>query len=241
MQRRQNQGSRPQITFTSDFHELVQGDLVPGPCVLRYDPLRLIELGDAADESHHIRAYVRFHPTGSEWQGVMELPAGAPLADLADITGNGFMLTTTFTIPEGCDELEVWFSCTHDDGKTHWDSDHGKNHWLRFGLADIAIDTAKVKTKKAKTSVNDTLEFALNTAEKIDSVEVRWRMTNHPGVPRKVTPLVPGATKGSRRQWTSPGDGIPVAKGAVIAYDIVYRVQDRTHTDDNQGRWYIAD
>ena len=53
---RANQGSRPQITFTSDFHELVTGDLVPGPCALRYDPLRLVELGDDADEPHHIRA-----------------------------------------------------------------------------------------------------------------------------------------------------------------------------------------
>ncbi len=240
MQLRQNKGYRPQITFTSDFHELVQGDLVPGPCVLRYDPLRLIELGDAANESHHIRAYVRFHPSGSEWQGVMELPAGLPLADLADITGEGIMLTSTFTIPEDCDELEVWFSCTHEDGHTHWDSDFGKNHWLRFGLADISIDSAKVKTTKKKTAVTDAFELSLTTTPKIDSVDIRWRMTNHPGSPRVITPLQ-ATTKGGHKQWATPKGGLPVAKDAVIAYDIVYHVEGRKHTDDNQGRWYIAD
>ena len=241
MQLRQNKGSRPQITFTSDFHELVQGDLVPGPCVLRYDPLRLIELGDAAEETHHIRAYVRFHPLGSEWQGLMELPAGLPLADLADPTGDGYMLTATFTIPEGCDELEVWFSCTHDDGHTHWDSDFGKNHWLRFGLADLSIKAAKVKTATKKSAAQDSLDFELVTKSKVEAVKVRWRVTSAPHSPRQITPLVVDAEAASGKTWVSPDGGIPVPKGATIAYDVVYQVGGRSFTDDNQGRWYIAD
>jgi hypothetical protein len=240
MQLRQNAGSRPQITFTSDFHELVQGDLVPGPCVLRYDPLRLVTLGDAATETHHIRAYVRFHPGGSEWQGAMELPAGLPLADLADASGQGFMLTTTFNIPAGADELEVWFSCTHDDGQTHWDSDHGKNHWLRFGLADLSLKTAKVKSSKKKTAAQDALEFEFATKPKVESVEVRWRVTSIPGFPRQTSHLVATPTAAGKT-WTAPAGGIPVPKGATVAFDVVYGVAGRQHTDDNQGRWYIAD
>lgn len=240
MQLRQNKGSRPQITFTSDFHELVQGDLVPGPCVLRYDPLRLVTIGDAATENHHIRAYVRFHPVGVEWQGTMELPEGLPLADLADATGQGFMLTTTFDIPEGCDELEVWFSCTHDDGQTHWDSDHGKNHWLRFGLADLALKSAKVKAAKKKTAAQDALEFEFATKAEVASVNVRWRLTNRPQAPRVVTPLVSASTA-TGKTWSAPEGGIPVPKGAVVAFDVVYRIDGRDFTDDNQGRWYIAD
>ena len=238
---RANQGSRPQITFTSDFHELVTGDLVPGPCALRYDPLRLVELGDAADEPHHIRAYVRFHPSGAEWQGSMELPAGLPLADLADPTGQGFMLGTTFDIPEGTDELEVWFSCTHDGGATHWDSDFGKNHWLRFVLADLTIKSVKVKPAKTKAAAQDVLEVDLVTKAKIDSVSLRWRITSQQGSPRQVTPLVVSSLTGAGKNWAAPFDGIPVPKGATVAYDVVYTVEGRTFTDDNQGRWYIAD
>ena len=241
MQLRQNKGCRPQITFTSDFHELVQGDLVPGPCLLRYDPLRLVTLGDAATEHHHIRAYVRFHPVGVEWQGVMDLPAGLPLADLTDVTGDGFMLTTTFTIPPGCDELEVWFSCTHDDGQTHWDSDMGKNHWLRFGLADLSLKTAKIKAAKKKTAAQDALEFEFATKPKVESVNVRWRLTNAPKAPRVVTPLVCAAETPAGKTWTAPAGGIPVPKGAVVAFDVVYNVEGHAYTDDNQGRWYIAD
>lgn len=241
MQLRKNAGSRPQITFTSDFHELVQGDLVPGPCVLRYDPLRLIELGDAATEAHHIRAYVRFHPLGVEWQGLMELPAGLPLADMADITGEGVMLTSNFEIPEGCDELEVWFSCTHENGHTHWDSDHGKNHWLRFGLADLTLKAAKVKPAKKKTSAQDSLEFEFLTTAEVQSVEVRWRITTVPGYVRQITPLVPSESTAKSKTWTAPDGGIPVPKGATVAFDVRYRIDDRTFTDDNQGNWYIAD
>lgn len=240
MQLRQNRGSRPQITFTSDFHELVQGDLIAGPCVLRYDPLRMLEAHDAEHETHQFQAHIRFHPVGSEWQGKLVLPAGMPVEDLADSTGQGLMLTTIFEIPEGCDELEVWFSCTHPDGYTHWDSDHGKNHWLRFGLADLSLKTARVKSAK-KNAAQDTLEFEFATKAKVQAVEVRWRITSIPDFPRQITPLVAAAEKPAGKTWTSPEGGIPVPKGATIAFDVVYRVEDREFTDDNQGRWYIAD
>jgi len=240
MQLRQNKGARPQITYTSDFHELVQGDLIPGPCLLRYDPLRLIDLGDAAGETHHIRAYIRFHPTGVEWQGVMELPAGLPLVELADPTGDGLMLTTTFEIPEGCDELETWFSCTHEDGHTHWDSDSGKNHWLRFGLADLSLKIAVVKPGDA-TSSHDTFEVKIIAKPKVESVEIRWRITSNSAFPRQITPLAAAAVTPAGKTWVTPDGGFPVPKGATIAFDIVYRVGGHVYTDDNQGRWYIAD
>lgn len=241
MQLRHNAGSRPQITFTSDFHELVQGDLVPGPCLLRYDPLRLLELGDAQNNQHNIRAYVRFHPVGIEWQGVMALPAGIPLAEQADITGQGFMLTTQLNIPEGCDELEVWFSCSHDGGEIHWDSDHGKNHWLRFGLADLKLKTAKIKTSSKKALPQDALCFEFAAKPCVESVSVRWRITNAPNTTRVVTPLEHQSTTKTQAIWATPTEGIAVPKGAVVAFDITYTVRGRTFTDDNQGRWYIAD
>jgi hypothetical protein len=237
---RANRGSRPQITFTSDFHELVTGDLVPGPCTLRYDPLRLVTLGDAAQEAHHVRAHIRFHPLRTEWQGLLELPAGLPLADLADTTGQGFMLNTTFTLPEGCDELEVWFSCTQETGETHWDSDYGQNHWLRFGLSDLALDSAKIVPSKTKKSPQDSFEITLTTHPRVEDVKVRWRLTTSSAFPRQISPLVVRGESADRRTWSAPSGGIPVPTGATLAFDLVYTVAGRPHTDDNQGRWYLA-
>ena len=241
MQVRHNQGCRPQITFTSDFHELVQGDLFAGPCVLRYDPLRLVELGDAADESHRIRACVRCHPMNTEWQGLLELPSGQPLAELADSTGQGLMLSTTFEIPPGCDELEVWFSCTHADGTTHWDSDFGKNHWLRFGLADLTIKLAKVAVASHKNSPQDAFEFECATVVKVDDVKLRWRLPSNASFPRQVTPLACTSSEATGKIWKTPSGGLPIPRGATVSYDILYRVGGREFKDDNQGRWYIAD
>jgi hypothetical protein len=238
MKRRQSKGVRPQITFTSDFHELVQGDLLPGPCALCYDPLRLIELGDSKTETHTIRAYVRFHPQNTEWQGEMTLPAGLPLAEQADIAGQGVMLETAFTIPPGCDELEIWFSCTHEDQTTHWDSDFGKNHWLRFGLADLEVVKAIVRDESA---VQDAFECSFTSLAKVDSLAVRWRLTNFPATPRETTPLEATVQPDGSKLWAPAGGFIPVPLKAVVAFDVTYTVAGRVYTDDNQGRWYIAD
>jgi hypothetical protein len=241
MQHRHNAGSRPQITFTADFHELVQGDLVPGPCVVRYDPLRLVDIDKAHRASHSIRAYVRFHPMGLEWQGVMALPAGIPLAEQADVTGQGFMLSTQLQIPDGCDELEAWFSCTHEGGETHWDSDHGKNHWLRFGLADLRLHSAEVIADSDAQAAQDRFKVALTAKACVEAINLRWRITNVPNSPRAITPLERLASSTTGTDWATPAEGLAVPAGSVVAFDLVYTVKGRRYTDDNQGRWYIAD
>ena len=108
-----------EITFTSDFRELVQGDGAAGPCVLRYDPSRLASKPGGGD-GRRVRAYVRFHPGGGEWEGQMTAPSKAG------------MLETRFDLATDCRELEVWFSSTHADGQVEWDSKFGRNYWLRF-------------------------------------------------------------------------------------------------------------
>ncbi len=151
------------------------------------------------------------------------------------------MLETSFNLPEGCDELEAWFSCTHADGYTHWDSDSGKNHWLRFSLHDVVIETAVVKSPTTKDSAKDAFTCAFATTAKVDAVEVRWRATNIPTLPRVRTPLHASSTPKGLKRWTPAEGTIAVPKGATIAYDVVYRIGDRDFTDDNQGRWYIAE
>jgi hypothetical protein len=241
MNPRQNQGLRPQITFTADFHELVQGDLVPGPCLLRYDPLRLIPADEAGEHDHEIRAYLRFHPSGQTWEGTLLLQDGAPVADLAHARGQNFVLKSTFEIPAGTDEIEAWFSCTHEDGYTHWDSNEGKNHWLRFSLHDIKEQQAVVRPPDKRNPAQSALELDVLTIPQVHTLTLRWRLPAFPERPRFETPLVAtGETKKGKR-WGSPEEGIFVPVGAVVAYDLVYYVGDRKFTDDNQGRWYLSE
>jgi hypothetical protein len=241
MKPRQNQGRRPQITFTSDFHELVQGDLVPGPCELRYDPLRLISADEVTSSKHEIHAHIRFHPSCETWEGTLVVPMNAPLSELASPTGQGYMLETKFTLPEGTDELEVWFSCTHAEGDSHWDSNDGKNHWLRFPLHDIKEVQSAVRPPDKGNLAQSTLEFEVLTVPQVHSLLARWNLPSFQDRPRVETPLVAsGESKGSKR-WTTPEGGIPVPIGATVAFDLVYFIGDRKFTDDNQGRWYLAD
>ena len=56
------QGYKPKLIFTSDFHELVNGDLIPGPCLLRYDPHRVVpsdEIAGLPDTQRPIKAHLR--------------------------------------------------------------------------------------------------------------------------------------------------------------------------------------
>lgn len=241
MKPRQNQGRRPQITFTSDFHELVQGDLVPGPFVLRYDPLRLIPPEEVDGAKHEIHAHVRFHPSGQTWEGTLVVPANAPLAELANSSGQGYMLETTFNLPEGTDELETWFSCTHDHGFTHWDSNEGKNYWLRFSLSDIKTVQATVRQPGKNNPAQSSLEFEVVTIPQVISVVARWHLPSFQDGPRVETELIPTGTQKEGTHWSAPPAGIPVPTAAIAAFDLIYFIGDRKFTDDNQGRWYLAD
>ncbi|MBK7003097.1 MAG: hypothetical protein IPH35_25215 [Rhodoferax sp.] len=57
---------------------------------------------------------------------------------------------------------------------------------------------------------------------------------------RQISSLIATPTIGGKT-WSTPAGGIPVPKGATVAFDVVYCVDGRVFTDDNQGRWYIAD
>ncbi len=236
---RHNVNRRPQLTFTSDFHELVVGDLKPGPCVLRYDPLRIVPRDELHGGNHRIAAHVRFHPTGGEWHGDMIAPASAPYEQLADPMGDGYMLRTTFDIPPGCVELEVWFSCTHADGASHYDSEMGQNYWLRFGLKDLDIKQAKIAVATA-AAATDALDVQIDSVPAVERLSIRWRLANRPSFPRTVSDLVGAATAAGSKTWSTAPGGIAIPKAATVLFDVVYYVNGRKYTDDNQGNWYLA-
>ena len=231
---RHSAGRRPQLTFTSDFHELVQGDLIPGPCVLRYDPLRLLA-ADNCNERHEIRASLRFHPRGGSWEGGLVVPPNARLKDLADPAAQGFMLEASFPLPDGCGEVEAWFACEHD-GRTDWDSKQGANFRLRFPLHDLKITQAKVSASQGASS----FEVNVDSAAVVESLDVRWRLPAQPDEGRHINSLAVASQEGGRKQWRNTAT-LAVPKDAAVVFDLVYRVGGRDYTDDNQGRWYLAD
>lgn len=235
---RHSLGRRPQLTFTADFHQLVQGDLVPGPCVLRYDPLRLIA-SDNCNPQHRIQAHLKFHPSGEMWQQTLLLSANMRLKDLADPAGQGVMLETTFNLPPGCEEIEAWFSCTHPDGHTDWDSDHGRNFWLRFALHDLHIESAAVRPATPNAPQDD-FKLLITSIPAVESLDVRWRIPSVHDQPRQQHALVEIGRDTAGKQWRLIPE-IHVAHEAVVVFDLVYCLNGRKYTDDNQGRWYVAD
>lgn len=148
------------------------------------------------------------------------------------------MIVATFEITAGTEELEVWFSCVHADGTTHWDSNDGTNFRLRFALHDIADIEADIVRRA--DSAQDALALTVTSVPDVDEVDVRSRIASAPAGARRITPLVLSATTATIKTWTTPPGGIPVASGASVAFDIDYRVGDRSFTDDNQGSWYVA-
>lgn len=238
---RRSKGRLPQIIFTSDFHELVRGDLLPGPCVLRYDPHRVVPPGEMKSlpaTQRPITANVRFHPAGGFWAGEMRFAPGSRLVDDYDPTGQGTMLETQFPLPEGCEELECWFSYVGEVGEARWDSAMGANFWLRFPAHDLDLQRAELIARPQEAQ--DQLEVELESVPDVDSVEVRWRYTQISGTPRQQRALEESAAAGGRKSWSTPDGGIPVASGTPVVLDLLYTVGGHTFTDDNDGTWYLV-
>jgi len=240
MQKRRGKGQRPQIVFTSDFHELVRGDLIEGPCVLRYDPHRIVpeaELSSLPRTQRPVTAHVRFNPAGTLWTGDMRFAPASRLILDNDPTGQGTMLEIQFGLPPGCDELECWFSYSDDHGSVQWDSAQGANLWLRFPTHDLDIRKAAIKAQDKEPL--DLFQIEVESVPVVDSIDVRWRYTNAINDKRLQCPLMP-ALFGARKRWTLPGDGAHVAWKTPLAFDLVYWVKGHKYADDNDGTWYIV-
>ena len=235
---RRSAGRRPKITFTADFHELVHGDLIPGPCRFRYDPFRIIPQYDYANPQP-IKYHVRFHPSGGEWEQEGTCPPGVLKPYLLDVAGQGFMLESSFPMPNGCEELEFWFSYVDSKGQTLWDSAGGSNYRLRFPTHDLALERAQIGTPP--NSAVDKLEVELTSLGVVQSVTLRSRLTQPAGQPRKETELVKSSAPGGRTAWITPDGGIDVPFGSTAVFDLVYTVSGRKFTDDNEGTWYLAE
>jgi len=240
MLKRSGGGQWPKIVFTSDFHELVRGDLMAGACVLRYDPYRVVpehEVPELPRTQRPITAYVRCHPGGELWHGDMRFPPAAWLVVDRDPSGRGTMLELDCPLPQGCDEIECWFSYTDGHGKVHWDSAMGSNYWLRFSSHDLHIRKAELSPDPG--GALDVFHLEVDSVPAVDAITARWRYANAINDLRQECPLE-ATIVAERKHWALPGNGVPVAWDTPLAFDLVYKVGGHKHTDDNEGTWYVV-
>jgi hypothetical protein len=234
---RRYKGLPPRLTFTADFHELVNGDCRAGPCLLRYDPFRIVPPNDFASPGA-MECFVRFLPSGNLWQKALSIPRGVLRPEYWDPASQGFMLEMDLDLPKDCDELEIWFSYVESSGGVRWDSASGKNYHIRFPLRDL--DELMGLVSVSLDSAFDRLQVHISSVPEVDSIELRWQVTSPVDLPRRETALVASPGDKGYTKWSTPDGGVPVPTKSTVVFDLVYRVHGYRHTDDNAGTWYLA-
>jgi hypothetical protein len=238
MLKHRSRGRRPQVTFAAGFHETIQGDLIPGPCILRYNPWRIVPAGEIlslSESQRPIYAHVNFHPVGGGWESELRLRHGSLVEGIYDPTSQEGMIEAEFLLPTGCEELECWFSYVDASGQTHWDSAMGANFRLRFPTHDLRVMRGEI-VKVPGIGV-DRLEIELESVPAVEAVDLRYRFTQPSGQPGQQCTLVSSA---DHRSWTTPAGGEPVPSNSTIVFDLVYSIGGRKFTDDNEGTWFLA-
>lgn len=225
-----------QISFTSDYHELVEGDLRAGkPLAVRYDPDRVNPPHDYmfGDPRWPFTATFRFLKEGPVTRVLLEGEL-TPLPD-RDPMGQGSMLTASVDVPGGAQFIEMWFKGELSDG-AHWDSEHGNNFWFRFPYQDIPVITGTVTPNPDGMA---DLRIAIETDEVVHGVVIRYYdMSTRVRVKREEALSQTGRTAGGHLQWQYSEQ---VAADAIIRFKLYYWVSNRRYKDDNSSEYYIAE
>jgi hypothetical protein len=236
-------GKAARLIFTLDFHELLKGDLEPGNlCTLAYAPNRIVPDDEVSSQAYNVRpvvAHLQFHQSAPPISLPLAGWRGDPMIALTETDEDGAVLRTTFTVPSDAEWVMVWFSYTDSDGHTLYDSDFGKNFMFRFLARDLMLLEAAVVSEAGRPTA--TFICRVSTAPEVDSVRVRYRITNQrPEPPRRVVELSqgPGPDVSARRIWEARD--ITVPPHSTLAFDLQYFVGDRIFKDDNQGQYFLA-
>jgi Family of unknown function (DUF6209) len=235
-------GTSAQITFTSDFHELLEGDLLPGESVtLRYDPRRIVPPEDPfvfGSPRSPVNAFVQFREDGPVSREILASPAGIVAQPTFDISGQGSMLVATVDVPGDADQVAIWFSFLAASGEMHFDNDGGKNYCFRFPSADAHVVEATVVSDAAKR----TGEFALSVAviDAVEAVSVRFRIAGNAefGHPEVSLSKTTGKDKQKRTIWSASGISVPFQSS--VQFKIFYWLRGTRYKDDNGSRYYLA-
>ncbi len=241
MSERVHAGKPAQITFTRDFHELVSGDLRPGAGVdIRYDPKRIVPDGEPylfGDPGRPIVAHARFRDGDQPIARPLESQAGIVVHPDIDVTGQGSMLSTSFSVPENAERVTLWFSYPSAAGDTRYDSDYGANYCFGFPCRQIAVLGATVTGDPQASSGDFALSVAADAA--VEEVAVRFYIVADPACAKNHATLRRSQESDplGRAVWSV---NVPVPRQAVVHFKLFYRVGLHQFEDDNGGHYYLA-
>lgn len=226
-------GRPPIITFTHDFHELLNGDLRPGTQLkIRYDPLRIVPKGEPylfGDPNKPIIAHAAFRKEQAPVSKPLISEAGVLEHPVIDVTGGGSMLSTTFDVPEDAEAVILWFTYASPESAPHFDTDEGQNFWFPFVAEHIKVVSGDVVSG----------EFILTVAAvaEVEGVAVRVQPVGGEALESDPELEKTGEIDGAWPVWTVR---VPVPLNAIIRYKVFYWLKGIKYKDDNSGRYYLA-
>jgi hypothetical protein len=235
-------GKAAQITFTSDFHELLDGDLRLGePVTLRYDPRRIVPADDPyvfGDPKRPINAYVQFRNDRPVLGQILTSPAGIVPQPKYDISGQGSMLVATVEVPSDAERVVVWFSFLAASGEMLLDNDSGSNYCFRFPGIDVHV----LEVTVASSPTKDTGEFALSVAaiDIVEAVSVRFRIADNAKFGSQEVSLGKTGQKDKQQRMIWSVSGVSVPRESTVQFKVFYWLQGIRYKDDNSSRYYLA-
>lgn len=235
-------GKPAEITFTSDFHEIVAGDLRPGlPVLLRYDPHRIIPPEEPyrfGDPGRAVIAHLQFHDEASPLDVALLSPAGVIACPDVDPTGQGSMLSAQVAVPADADVLIAWFSCAGAAGTRLYDSDFGANY--RFGFPSREITAVEATVTPRPDEPFDRFAVGVETALSVEAASVPYVLLADRDCIKHEIRLHRAAEANAppgRRRWIA---SIDVPHEPIVRYKVCYWIGGRRLLDDNAGAWYVA-
>lgn len=232
----------PRITFTSDFHELLYGDLRPGAeLVVRYDPKRIVPEGEPyrfGDPNSPIVAHVAFRAGQAPMSKTLVSPAGVLDHPNADATGRGPMLQASFSVPENAEEVVLWFTYAGASSGMHHDTDEGRN--FRFGFVSEQITLLSADVVSDPQTPYSGFSVRVAAVPAVDRVSVRFRVVGDPQFGKQDLDL--GKTGDSAPSgwpiWALSGCAVPYR--AVVHFKLFYWIAGTRYKDDNNNQYYLA-
>src|SRR5262249_52453504 len=136
--------------------------------------------------------------------------------------------------------ITLWFTCTALDGRTWYDSNFGANYVFRFKRDDLELVASEIHPRAG--AATDFFHCTVAADSALERIVARYRIVNTPvqSAETEVALARTGRTdeEGRRVLWETPD--VPVPRGAVIAFDLVYFVEGNRFKDDNRGFYFLA-
>ncbi|WP_035692382.1 DUF6209 family protein [Azospirillum halopraeferens] len=229
------------ITFTSDGHELLTGDLVPGRSLhIHYDPRRIASAGEAELPGRwlsQLEVHARFHPDGAVRTVPMTSPAGHFDVYIDETTTRAAVLCAEIDIPADAVQVSLWFSAVTADGNACVDDDDGRTYLFRFPSRDLAQVTGSVVPAKGPNGAGVFL-VDVTTAPGVDRVQVNYRVVNARERLKEVIELTRAAGGEGSDTWHGRAP-VPSTR-SVVRYKVYYWIAGVRFKEDNASAYFLA-